>query len=69
MNDSNNVPDIQADSILSALAAAYPDDADEIHRLLTHALADLRHMADKHDLDFGDCDTIAHGAYLAERVQ
>ena len=31
------------------------------------ALADLRHLCDKHDLDFGNLDRIAYDNYLAER--
>jgi hypothetical protein len=34
---------------------------------ITDALADIRHLCDKHDLDLGDLDRIAHDHYLAER--
>lgn len=32
-------------------------------------LTDLRHFCDQHDLDLGNCDRIAHGAYLAELAE
>lgn len=65
---SNNTRDIQADTILAALAVIYPDSAEDPAHLLTHALGDLRHLADKHELSFVQHDRDAYKIYLQEKA-
>ena len=44
----NNTPAIQADRILDALTALYPDASGHVADLMEYALCDLRHLADQH---------------------
>lgn len=68
MSAPNNTPAIQAERILDALAAMYPDEAEYPDHLLTHALGDLRHLADQHGLAFADADKNAYRIYLQEKA-
>jgi hypothetical protein len=48
---------------LKSAGYEFPDDP---KAALTDILCDLRHYADRYDLDLGDCDRIGHDHYLAE---
>ena len=63
----DNTPDIQADRILNAIASEYEDDADDVLSLITNTLCDLRHLCDKHQLDFAQLDLLAYQTYRAEK--
>ena len=64
----DNTPAIQADRILNAIAGEYEDDADDILSLITNTLCDLRHLCDKHQLDFAQLDRLAYQTYRAEKI-
>ena len=66
-SSQNNIPDIQADRILTAIANEYEDDADDVLSLITNSLCDLRHLCDKHQLDFAQLDRLAYQTYRAEK--
>lgn len=68
MKGGINTPDERAEIIFAALVSAYPSDVQDVSHLLTQALADLRHLADKHGLSFAQCDGNAYQIYLAERA-
>ena len=55
-----------AERIYTALVRAYPAEVDSAPCLIAHALTDLRHLADQHDLSFATRDRAAHMQYLAE---
>lgn len=63
----DNTPDIQADRILNAIASEYEDDADDVLSLITNALCDLRHLCDKHQLEFAKLDRLAYQTYRVEK--
>ena len=63
----DNTPAIQADRILNAIAGEYEDDADDILSLITNTLCDLRHLCDKHQLDFAQLDRLGYQTYRAEK--
>jgi len=63
----SNTPDIQADRIFNAIASEYEDDADDVLSLITNTLCDLRHLCDKHLLDFAKLDRLAYQTYRAEK--
>jgi len=63
----DNTPDIQANRILDAIASEYEDDADDVISLITNTLCDLRHLCDKHQLDFAKLDWLAYQTYCAEK--
>lgn len=56
----------RANKIAKALVAAGYEGSTDWRATITDALVDLRHLCDKHDLDFGECDRIAYGHYLPE---
>jgi hypothetical protein len=57
----------RAARVAFALKSAGYEVEDDPRAALTDALCDLRHFADRHDLDLGDCDRIGHDHYSAER--
>ena len=67
MSDTRpNTANIQSARMREALERLYdgwavPED------VLTWALSDLRHFADKHELSFAECDRKAHQTYLEEK--
>ena len=63
----DNTPAIQADRILTAIANEYEDDADDILSLITNTLCDLRHLCDKHQLDFAQLDQLGYQTYRTEK--
>ena len=63
-----NPQQIKANRIIAALAVIYPDEAKRPDHLLTHALSDLRHLADWHGLSFSDADSLAYRIYLGEKA-
>ncbi len=67
ISGQGNIPAIQADRILVAIASEYEDDADDILSLITNTLCDLRHLCDKHQLDFVQFDGLAYQTYRAEK--
>lgn len=64
-----NPQQIRATRIIAALAVIYPNEAKHPDHLLTHALSDLRHLADWHGLSFGEADSRAYRIYLEEKSQ
>lgn len=68
MKGGINAPDDQVEVIFAALVSTYPGDVRDLSHLLTQALADLRHLADKHGLSFAQCDGNAYQIYLTERA-
>ncbi|WP_104494477.1 hypothetical protein [Paracoccus denitrificans] len=65
----NNTPAIQADRILDALTALYPDASGHVADLMEYALCDLRHLADQHVICFGSMDQRGYRTYLQEKAQ
>ena len=55
-----------SERVYTALARAYPAEVESLPCLIAHALTDLRHLADQHDLSFATRDRVAHMQYLAE---
>jgi hypothetical protein len=56
----------RAARVTFALKVAGYEVDDDPKAALTDALCDLRHFADRHALDLGDCDRIGHDHYLCE---
>lgn len=65
----NNTPAIQADRILDALTALYPDASGHVADLMEYALCDLRHLADQHVICFSSMDQRGYRTYLQEKAQ
>ncbi|PHR20343.1 MAG: hypothetical protein COA37_15525 [Hoeflea sp.] len=68
MSAPNNTPAIQAERILDALTALYPDANADIGELIQYVLCDLRHLADQHVICFGSTDQYAYRTYLQEKA-
>ena len=69
MSAPNNTPAIQAERILDALTALYPDASGHVADLMEYALCDLRHLADQHVICFGSTDPRGYRTYLQEKAQ
>ena len=62
-------PTTKADNLHVTLANQYEYegiDADAVDDLVTSALTDLRHLCDKHSLDFGRLNRKAQNHYVKE---
>ncbi len=62
-----SVAERQSDRIKEAISDVYVD-AETTAMLLSYALCDLRHFADRHRLNFATWDEAATESYAAERV-
>lgn len=58
----------KAVELLAALKEIYPDFAESAGDLLACALADLRHIADKHDAAYALCDRKGYRLYTGEKT-
>ena len=57
----------RARKIRKALVAGGYECASDWKATITDALADLRHLCDARNLDFGELDRVAYGHYSTER--
>ncbi|ATF04039.1 hypothetical protein PhaeoP75_04440 (plasmid) [Phaeobacter gallaeciensis] len=68
MSAPNNTPANQAERILDALNALYPDASSHVADLMEYALCDLRHLADQHVICCGSTDQKGYRTYLQEKA-
>lgn len=62
----NMTPATRADLLRAALLTIYPEAGDDAAHLMTHALSDMRHLADASGEDFAASDRTAYTIYLRE---
>lgn len=56
----------RADKVEAVFSYFYDFERDDPKTPVVDILADLRHFCDRHCLDLGDLDNMAHSHYLAE---
>ncbi len=62
----NLVPKLRMDKIEAALEVLFDLEEADPCAAVTDILTDLRHYCDRHELDLGELDRLAHSHYLAE---